>query len=282
MLLYRSQDLRLWKYLHKLAEGKANGKQSANPCDSGEMWECPDFFPLGDRHCLLYSTEGKVIWTTGHYDAQTHRYTAQHEGVLDRGAYYAPKSFLTPDGRRILWGWIQETRPQAEFEAAGWSGVMSLPRVLGVDAQGRLTMTPAVEVDILRGARIMPATQKNGVWQWNLPALGCELILSASEPTTVRLRTRGTPVWKLRFDPAQGTVNCGELKFSVPASASPSSMRVFLDGSVLETFIGAGEALTSRVYALEPGKTQLEVEASSTSVPMLVALLAISQDRMTH
>ena len=129
-----------------LASGIPNGKQAANPCDTGEMWECPDFFPLDKTHYLHYSTENKVIWTTGDYDAQAHTYTPQREGVLDHGAYYAPKSFLAPDGRRILWGWIRETRPEAEYAAAGWSGCMSLPRVLTMGAQGQLEMHPAPEV----------------------------------------------------------------------------------------------------------------------------------------
>jgi beta-fructofuranosidase len=130
VLLYRSQNLRNWEYLHKLAQGKPNGKQAANPCDSGEMWECPDFFPLDNHHCLLYSTEGKVFWTTGDYDSKSHLYTPTRQGILDHGAYYAPKSFLAPGNRRILWGWIQETRPEAEFSAAGWAGAMALPRLL--------------------------------------------------------------------------------------------------------------------------------------------------------
>ena len=122
VLLYMSQDLRNWQYLHRLASGKPNGLKTANPCDSGEMWECPDFFEVDGHHCLLYSTEGKVFWTTGQYDPREHRYTEKRKGVLDHGAYYAPKSFLAPGDRRVLWGWIQERRPEAEFAAAGWAG----------------------------------------------------------------------------------------------------------------------------------------------------------------
>jgi len=150
-LLYRSQDLRHWDYLHKLAAGIPNGKQAANPCDSGEMWECPDFFEINKKHCLLYSTENKVIWTTGEYDAQKHIYTPTRSGVLDHGPYYAPKSFLAPDQRRILWGWIRETRPEAEFASAGWAGAMSLPRVLTVGEQGQLESRPVAEMAKLRG-----------------------------------------------------------------------------------------------------------------------------------
>jgi len=283
VLLYRSRDLRQWEYLHKLAEGKPNGKQAVNPCDSGEMWECPDFFPLGNFHCLLYSTEGKVIWTTGRYDARTHHYAPEHEGVLDHGAFYAPKSFLAPDGRRILWGWIQETRPEADYAAAGWAGVMSLPRALGVDASGRLTMAPAAETASLRGARLHSSARANGAWRWPLAALRCEMSLRTDEPAAVRLRTRGATVWELSLDPAHGKVQCAERSFSAAPSAASLPVRLFLDGSVIETFIGAEEALTSRVYALAPGETELEVETGlNTAEPAVWMLDPISPDRLTH
>jgi beta-fructofuranosidase len=29
------------------------------------MWECPDFFPIGNKHALLISTMGKVRWKVG-------------------------------------------------------------------------------------------------------------------------------------------------------------------------------------------------------------------------
>jgi beta-fructofuranosidase len=66
--LYRSKDLRQWEFLHELASAPSTEKVSTNPVDSGEMWECPDFFPLGKKHVVLYSTAGKVIWETGEFD----------------------------------------------------------------------------------------------------------------------------------------------------------------------------------------------------------------------
>src|SRR6185437_11420660 len=56
ILLYRSKDLRKWDFLHILAQ---RPQSSANPVDPWEVWECPDFFPIGDRHVLIYSTQGK-------------------------------------------------------------------------------------------------------------------------------------------------------------------------------------------------------------------------------
>ena len=113
------------------------------------MWECPDFFPLGNKHVLLISTMGKVRWKVGTYANQ--RFTPEKEGVVDWGAYYAAKTMLDKNGNRILWGWIPETRPDADLIAAGWAGAMSLPRVLSLNAQNELQTEVAPAVRMLRG-----------------------------------------------------------------------------------------------------------------------------------
>ena len=287
VLLYRSQDLRRWEYLHKLAEGKPNELKAANPCDSGEMWECPDFFEVDGQHCLFYSTENKVIWTTGAYDRQAHRYTAKREGVLDHGAYYAPKSFVAKDGRRILWGWIRETRPEAEFAAAGWSGAMSLPRELRIDAQGQLEMHPAAEVESLRGPAEYAAVKVGTPYRRKLEALRVEMQMEvglSSGATKVRLQNGETKIWELEVDVAANTIRCGEIAFPLPSLPWPRPhLRMFLDASVVECFIGGREALTSRVYAVKPGETELVVETTAAKKMdvSLWPLEAISKDRLT-
>ena len=285
-LLYRSQDLRQWEYLHPLVEGKPTGLAAANPVDSGDMWECPDFFAVDGRHCLLYSTEGKVTWTTGDYDARTHRYMPKLQGVLDHGAYYAPKSFLAPGNRRILWGWIPETRPEAEFSAAGWAGAMSLPRMLGVDADGQLTMQVAAEVKKLRGARVRTVLQ-NKTSRHTLESLRQEIELRTTPMTTtasVRLRVDGSAVWELTLDFAGKAARCGDREFALPAlNPAEPAMRMFLDASFIETFVGATQAITSRCYQVEPGRTVLEVSAEGTGGSEFTRwqLAPISPDRMT-
>ncbi len=152
ILLYSSPDLRHWTYLHPLVEGSPSGKKTVNPVDTGDMWECPDFFPLGNKHVLLISTMGKVRWKVGVYANQ--RFTPEKEGVVDWGSYYAAKTMLDREGNRILWGWIPETRPDADLIAAGWAGAMSLPRVLSLNAQNELQTEMAPAVQKLRGPRV--------------------------------------------------------------------------------------------------------------------------------
>ena len=59
ILLYRSQDLVHWEYLHELCRGEL--------AKTGRMWECPNFFPLGDKHVLLISPIPlrKVLYLVG-------------------------------------------------------------------------------------------------------------------------------------------------------------------------------------------------------------------------
>ena len=287
VLLYRSHDLRHWEYLHKLVQGKPNGKVAVNPCDSGEMWECPDFFDVNSHHCLLYSSEDKVFWTTGEFDAHRHRYIPMRTGVLDHGAYYAPKSFLAPDSRRILWGWIRETRPEAEFAAAGWSGAMGLPRVLTVNRDGELEINPAVEVEKLRRAEEVSILQAGAPIKQSLTTLRRELriALGTSKPKiAVRLLTSGKSVWELVVDVPARLVSCGEVTFALPPQLElDDALRIFIDGSVIESFIAGREALTCRVYNVRPGQSEFEIallKGESVAVKQW-PLEAISTDRLT-
>ncbi len=150
VLLYESKNLRDWKFLHPLAEGQWSGRESTDPVGSGEMWECPDFFPLGKKWVLLYSTAGSVFWVVGDLDPKELVFHSQTRGILDHGAYYAQKTQLDAKGNRILWGWITEKRPDDQLLLAGWAGCMSLPRILTIADDNTLEMEFAPEVRSLR------------------------------------------------------------------------------------------------------------------------------------
>ena len=108
-LLYTSEDLFHWKYRHPLFVGKMESTAvSDNPVATGEMWECPDFFPLGKKNVLIVSTQGTTVYFVGTYADR--KFHPELQGQVDCGAYYAPKSMLDANGQRILWGWIQERR----------------------------------------------------------------------------------------------------------------------------------------------------------------------------
>ena len=293
ILLYRSSDLRHWTYLHTLVEGPGNGKETVNPVDNGEMWECPDFFPLGDRHVLLISTMGKVLWKVGTYKNQ--RFSAEKEGVVDWGAYYAAKTMPDRDGNRMLWGWIPETRPEAEYSAAGWAGVMSLPRVLSLNAEHELKMEVAPPVQQLRRSHTGFSGNMNSARQKVLDAvriddlaaeLSVEFQLNPEQTFSVRLRPEsGEDFAVIACVDKAGGRELHVNNLVAPLAGEPGSpvrLRMFLDASVLEVFANGTTVMTARIYRAPSGPLRLsfhgEAEVDSVNVWQIQP---ISNDRLT-
>jgi beta-fructofuranosidase len=262
-LLYRSPDLVNWEYLGPLCTGDKE--------KTGVMWECPSFFPLGGKHVLAVSPYGKVVCFIGDYAG--HRFTPQHRCLMDLGdPYYAPNCFLDDRGRRIMWGWIKECLTEEQHGAQGWAGVMTLPRVLDLGDDGRLRVSPAEEVEALRGehVRLENVTMKPGAANLLDAVSGdCLELLARVEPgdtTALGLRVRCSPdgeeqtliTWDADIHvlaaerqqssaapDADLSVHAGEFD---PPAGEPLELRVFVDRSVIEVFANGRAALTTRVY----------------------------------
>lgn len=295
VLLYRSRDLRAWEYLHPLASGKSNGKQTSDPVDSAEMWECPDFFPLGKKHALLYSTERRVYWETGEYDSKEHIFHAQKRGLLDAGAFYAPKSQVDAKERRIVWGWIPETRPEAEFSAAGWAGCMSLPRVLSLGADDALNMEFLPRLTELRGKEFMlpgraqgNEARRNSLGNFELGETACEMELQIFRSRLdLRLTSGENLLSSLCFDPTRSgaELQLGTKSANVAASSDGQhKIRMFLDASVVECIVDGVAALTERFYLAPKGPLRLSIGGlglDATTVLRVWEIKPISKDRLT-
>jgi beta-fructofuranosidase len=301
ILLYRSKDTRQWEYLHPLAQGTWNGEVSSNPVPSGEMWECPDFFPLGDKHVLLYSTAHTTFWEVGTFDRRELRFHSERKGRLDHSAFYAPKSMLDDKMRRILWGWVQETRSKESIDAAGWSGCVSLPRVLALGANGDLQMEVAPEFETLQ-------TKTATIMQLHDPAeLGAALSRATISGRAgriqctfrvgesccgvdLRLGTRDDTVSLLAigYDGAndQPVIAVGDKVVRLsPDRDGLSTLDIWIDGSVIETFVDKRHAITTRCYSAAPKPAGIRV-AWNGAVDSLKSLTvselkAISNDRLT-
>jgi beta-fructofuranosidase len=287
VLLYSSTDLHRWTYLHPLLEGQPSDAHGLNPVDNGGMWECPDFFPLGAKHVLLISTMGKVRWKVGRYENR--RFTPEKEGIVDWGQYYAAKTMLDREGNRILWGWIRETRPDADLITAGWAGVMALPRALWLNSENELQMEAAPAVKSLRfPAAVNPAEP--------MPS-----------PETIRVRDLAGEI-DLRVHPGKGEFafrlysDAGdfakisamrqsqgwELQVNSATAHLPGGLdsafrlHLFLDGSVLEVFANQTAALTARIYQVPAGPLGVRLEGE-VEIRSLDAwqMHPISSDRLT-
>jgi beta-fructofuranosidase len=276
ILLYRSGDLIHWDYLHLLCKGrKEELLPGKDPVSTGEMWECPDFFPLTDKHVLIVSTQGAVIYSVGRYVNQY--FHPEVQGRADLGdSYYAARSMEDEKGRRILWGWIREGRSDAAQRAAGWAGVMSLPRVLTLGHNGRLGMAPASEIETLRGKhqRFESLPIVPGSFSLLKSVRGDSLEIQAEfEPgaseamgLTVRSAPDGKEQTSITYNRSSGHLLVERERSSLSSDVDRSSqggpfalaadetlkLRVFLDASVIEIFANDGAYLTSRIYPSRP------------------------------
>lgn len=133
----------------------------ANPGDLGSMWECPDFFSLDGWQALLINPQemratadmqfhpgNNTVMMLGEYDAAAHRFEPKKRCVVDYGLdYYAPQTLKTPDGRRVMIGWMANwDTVDGAHAASHWYGHMGLPREISV-RDGRLIQSPVRELE---------------------------------------------------------------------------------------------------------------------------------------
>ncbi|MGL5503759.1 MAG: glycoside hydrolase family 32 protein, partial [Aeromonas veronii] len=139
VLLYRGDTLQSWQRVGPIA-GSGRGGLG----EFGYMWECPDLFPLGERHVLISCPQGiapvgedyrnlyQCGWLSGNFDGERFEHGAFHE--LDRGfEFYAPQTIRDSQGRRLLFGWLglpEENEMSQPTVAYGWLHQMSCPREL--------------------------------------------------------------------------------------------------------------------------------------------------------
>ncbi|WP_263376505.1 glycoside hydrolase family 32 protein [Granulicella aggregans] len=282
VLLYRSNDLNRWEYLHKLVEGKWNGKPTPNPCDDGEMWECPDFFALDGKHVLIYSTLGKVFWQSGMFDDAKLKFTPEKTGVLDLGAFYAPKTNVDKNGRRILWGWIPERRSEDAMRKAGWSGMMSLPRVMTLDREGMLQLSILPETKTLRSASIPKTSGKDGS-RLLLTACNGELLCAglAKEFFSLTIGFVSNEILVVQYLPDRQAMLIDETEFPLRAGDSPS-VHAFVDASVIELVLMGRVGYTKRFYCNQTQAPDLAVRIVGKGTRVEAwAISPISHNRLT-
>ena len=158
ILLYTSVDGFRWNFKSVL---------DANNNRFGKMWECPDFFELDGKWVLLtnpmdmlpegfeYHNGNGTLCLIGEFDEEMGTFTEEHDQAIDYGIdFYAAQTVLTPDGRRVMIGWMQNWDAcNLRDPEEKWLGQMSLPRELFLK-DGRLYQRPVRELDEMRRNKV--------------------------------------------------------------------------------------------------------------------------------
>ena len=150
-----STDLQNWTWEGKLFHPNYTGFPDSGIDRATEDVSCANMFLLGDKWMLLCLSHGQQSnakgcsyylgdFIDGKYLPEFHGRMNFHNDTENPGVatFHAPESMLTPDGRRVMWAWIQcDASP---------SGIQSLPREIWLGADGTLRMKPIEELKTLR------------------------------------------------------------------------------------------------------------------------------------
>lgn len=147
VLFYTSDDLESWEYM---------GTDSIP--DFGYMWECPDMFTVGGHRYLSVSPQGLEHFETKYQNVYQSGYFLSDNGLTDFTEwdmgfdFYAPQTFETPDGRRIIIGWmgIGDSAYSNPTTALGYQHCLTIPREVTADENGKLMQNPVNELLALR------------------------------------------------------------------------------------------------------------------------------------
>lgn len=206
-LLYRSKNMLNWEFFNVLAESRG---------EWGFMWECPDFYPIGDKYVLTFSPMGSgdhtSVYLVGDFDYETGSFYSHVSGEINWGFdYYAPQSFLAPDGRRIMVGWANEWEWMPSWKdwgptyKEGWCGSFNIPMEVRLMKDSTLQFLPIKEIESLR--------QGGQFWD-NLVVTEDELELKAGDGVTFELKMK-IDLEKTDADKLEFTLRCGEGKKTV-------------------------------------------------------------------
>ena len=205
-----------------------------------------------------------------------------------------------------MFGWLQEGRTDGAMVEAGWSGVMSLPRVATLDAEGELAFAPVPEVETLRrdhvrigpqgvaGSEVLAEVSGNQLdleldvelepgSLFRLGILGSPAESGAAlegtapgtaEETVIEVsRGAGGDSW-LRLDRSRSSldssVDAEEKSGPVILPAGRLRLRVLVDRSAVEIFAN-GKPLTARVYPTLGGTSVRLAAAGSVRLRQLDA-----------
>lgn len=277
--LFRSRDLARWEFVHEFVEGDVFTRV-------GDDGACPYFWPIGDRHILLFfSHHSAGQYLLGDFEAGREKFVATSHGRFNfgparAGGLHAPSA--APDGQG---GVMAIFNLNSGLPARRDDGILSLPRRLTLAGRDELAVAPVAALSSLRRARTeVPSQALAANVDVPLPASGnvleLELEIDPGDARAVELDVLRSPgaeeytriallreaAVTSRFQPPARTlslVSLDTMRSSLAAGVmarepevapvpraerEPYRVRVYLDRSVVEVFVNDRQAVVRRVY----------------------------------
>lgn len=248
--LLTSDDLKTW--------------EEQEPLPGGRGEECPDLFRIEDTWYLLGG--GRYVSSA----SCNGPFVEPKHSVVDFPGVYAGKRMF--DGHRHIWvGWAWDGSATNDAAVAGegvltWGGFMSMPRELYPGPNGEILCRPAREITAFHSHTAVeaPHGQAGPIEMPSDGMVECTVAVKPGASVTLSVREQEDGrAYRLTVKPSEGTI-----ALATPASewvrtgcsidaSKPLSLRIFLDGTMMECFVNDAYAITRRVYDLDGGKLRV-------------------------
>ena len=261
-----------------LYEGKSIDSLEYKKCysapDMGYMWECPDLFEIEGKKFLAFCPQGipqgefkyQNLFQSGYFtvDGDTLSDFEEFDYGFD---FYAPQTFVTPDGRRLLIGWMgigdgSYTNPTTDL---GWQHCLTLPRELTVGSDGKILQNPVRELDSLKkNTKPVDCEAWEGL-PFEVEAAGFDDCVSVSVSGAEITWDKASGVLSLHFTNGEG-YGRGERKIRI---SSLESLRIIADVSSLEIYINGGRYVMGTRFYPEHRQVKVSVSGAVATVSRL-------------
>lgn len=255
VLLFRSADLREWKFVGDLFGEDSRGSMIECPdyrADLGLLTLCEQFQPQeGNCHLNIHTNR----YYLGELDKTSGAFHPTSEGICDYGFdFYAPQTF---SGAPVMIGWMNMWDRNVPSSDYGFAGMLTLPRRLEV-REGRLYQTPCLP------ASDVVCTRETGHRFEDRATTGViEIRARDLRSLTLRLRVKGEQFTSLTFSRGEWVFDRSHAGIAIqgvekdadslagirrmPGEGDEVTLTVVMDRYSVEVFAN-GRALTSTVY----------------------------------
>lgn len=289
LLLYSSNDLKSWKFLHTLFEGNPEKD------NSGIFWEMPVFKKIRDKYVLLVNkvphngVPARALYWVGDFVNEQFvpdNPVPKNLEVINR--LLSPSVTEDDEGRICAIAIIPDEISGEAAYLQGWSHLYSMPRVWDL-LNGEIVQSPHPVLESLRepGSRVLDTTVisdhsvklSSGHQQYELLVQ-----IAPNEASRFGFMLHKNPdnseYTKLYYDADSQEIVVDQRQSStkkgiplrirkgafVMDKGEPVTFHVFVDGSVVEVFINNQYAFTTRIFPSKQSSDHVEVFSEGDSI----------------
>lgn len=303
VLLYRSKDLKEWKFVHTLFEGDPEID------NSGIFWEMPVFWRHGDKYTLLVNkvphkgVPARAMYWTG--DFKNERFIPDHKiphnlEVINR--LLSPSVSYDENGLVTAIAIIPDEIESWAAYNHGWTHLYSIPRVWNFN-KGVIEQSPHPSLKQLRREQVdvsenVVSKKKPFKLVDNGNQLEMKIAINPNGSKKFGFYVHKSPdnseFTKIYYDGDTQEIvvdqRYSSLKRHIPLNIRKGKYKldlfksvdfhVFVDGSVVEVFINNKDAFTTRIFPKSKDSSQIELFTEDLDIKVSAKLWTLKSADM--